>query len=91
MPPRQTAAPIGTTPLVSPLAVVMMSGRTPKKCVAKGAPSRPHPVMTSSNTSRMPCRSQVSRSRSRYPLGGSTTPAEPDTGSTKTAAILSPP
>ena len=32
-----------------------MSGVTPKAWAAKGAPSRPKPVMTSSKTSRMPC------------------------------------
>ena len=58
-------APIGCAPLVRPLAIVIMSGVTPKLCAANGAPVRPKPVITSSNTSRMPCWSQISRRRLR--------------------------
>ena len=58
-------APMGRAPLVMPLAVVMMSGVTPRAWAAKGSPSRPKPVMTSSKISRMPCRSQMARRRSR--------------------------
>ncbi len=60
-----STAPIGTQPEVMPLATVIMSGVTPKRCAANGSPTRPKPVITSSNTSRMPCRSQISRSRCR--------------------------
>ena len=58
-------APIGKAPLVTPLAVVIRSGVTPKNCEANGAPSRPKPVITSSKISRMPCLVQSARSRSR--------------------------
>ena len=51
--------------LVIPFATVMTSGVTPKRCAANGAPSRPKPVITSSKMSRMPCRAQIARSRSR--------------------------
>ena len=60
-----STAPIGITPLVSPLAVVIMSGITPKCSAAKAEPRRPKPVMTSSKISRMPCFLVISRSRSR--------------------------
>jgi hypothetical protein len=60
-----STAPIGITPLVRPLAQVIMSGITPKCSAAKGEPSRPKPVMTSSKISRMPCFVQISRSRLR--------------------------
>ena len=39
-----------------------MSGSTPKYSVAKLAPRRPKPVMTSSKIRRMPCLVQISRS-----------------------------
>ncbi len=58
-------APIGTQPLVRPLATVIRSGVTPKVCAANGWPVRPKPVMTSSKMSRMPCLSQISRRRCR--------------------------
>src|SRR5207248_2954744 len=38
--------------------------------------------------STMPCLSQMARSFSRYPFGGMSTPAEPATGSTMTAAMV---
>ena len=60
-----STAPIGTQPLVMPLASVIRSGVTPKVVAAKGVPVRPKPVMTSSKISRMPCLSQISRSRFR--------------------------
>jgi hypothetical protein len=47
------------------LAIVIMSGCTPKNEVPNGAPSRPNPVMTSSKISRMPCLVQMLRRRSR--------------------------
>ena len=63
--PVVSTAPIGITPLVSPLAQVIMSGSTPYFSAAKAAPVRPNPVITSSKISRMPCLVQISRSRSR--------------------------
>jgi len=42
-----------------------MSGITSKRSAAKALPTRPKAVMTSSKISRMPCLSQISRSRSR--------------------------
>ena len=57
-----TSAPIGM-PDASPLAMVRRSGVTPKLCAANAAPVRPKPQITSSNTSRMPCASQISRRR----------------------------
>ena len=48
-----------------PLARVIRSGVTPKRSAANQYPSRPKPVMTSSKTSRMPCRSHSSRTPSR--------------------------
>ena len=58
-------APIGCAPLVMPLAIVIRSGVTPKLCAANALPVRPKPQITSSNTSRMPCASQISRRRFR--------------------------
>ena len=52
-------------PLVMPLATVIRSGVTLKCVAANGEPRRPKPVMTSSKISRMPCLSQIARSRSR--------------------------
>ncbi len=56
---------IGTAPLVTPLANVIMSGVTPKVCAANACPVRPKPVMTSSKIRRSPCLSQIARSFSR--------------------------
>jgi hypothetical protein len=81
-------APMGIVPFVRPFAHVIMSGTTPHFSAAKDAPRRPNPVITSSKMSRMPCLSQISRRRWRYPLGGGSTPVEPATGSTMTAAIV---
>ncbi len=83
-----STAPIGITPLVSPLAQVIMSGITPYFSAPHAVPVRPNPVITSSKIRRMPCLVQISRSRSRYPFGGISTPVEPATGSTITAAIV---
>ncbi len=58
-------APMGWAPLVMPFAIVMRSGVTPKLWAANALPVRPNPVITSSNTSRMPCASQMLRRRSR--------------------------
>jgi hypothetical protein len=60
-----STAPIGTAPLVTPLASVIRSGITPKVCAPNGWPVRPKPVITSSKISRMPCLSQISRRRFR--------------------------
>ena len=63
---RLTAtAAIGWAPFVIALAIVIMSGVTPKDCAAKAWPVRPKPVMTSSNTSKMPFWVQISLSQ--YP------------------------
>jgi hypothetical protein len=58
-------AAIGTAALVRPLAMVRMSGVTPRRSEPKWRPMRPKPVMTSSKMSRMPWRSQAARRRSR--------------------------
>ncbi len=58
-------APIGMVALLIALAQVRMSGVTLKYCAANGVPRRPKPVITSSKISRMPCLSQMARSRSR--------------------------
>jgi hypothetical protein len=57
--------PIGMVPEVTPLAKVIMSGRTPNRSAANGRPSLPKAVMTSSKMSRIPCLSHSSRSRFR--------------------------
>ena len=49
-----------------------------------------NPVITSSKISSAPCRAVSSRSASRNPGAGGTQPMLPTTGSTITAAILSP-
>ena len=61
-----STAPIGITPLVSPLAQVIMSGMHRRTCPPRtAAPVRPNPVITSSKIRRIPCLVQISRSRSR--------------------------
>ena len=60
--PLANTAPIGTAPLLIPLATVIRSGVTLKWVAANGDPRRPKPVMTSSKISRMPCLSQMARS-----------------------------
>ena len=59
---RAIIAPIGI-PEAIPLAVRRMSGSTPKCSIAHILPVRPAPDWTSSAMSRIPCRSQISRSR----------------------------
>ena len=49
----------------APLATVIRAGVTPKCVAANGEPRRPKPVITSSKMSRIPCLSQIARSRSR--------------------------
>ena len=66
---RTATPPSGTYADVTPLAKVMMSGVTPNRCAANAAPVRPNPVITSSKTSRMPWRSQSSRTRGEVALG----------------------
>ena len=60
--------PIGCAPFVTAFAIVIMSGVTSKLCAANACPVRPQPVITSSNTSRIPCWSQISRRRFEVPL-----------------------
>jgi hypothetical protein len=60
-----TQAPSGWAPLLTCLAIFMMSGVTPKASAAVIAPRRPKPVMTSSKISRMSCWVQISRKRCR--------------------------
>ncbi|CAM5742264.1 hypothetical protein SHIRM173S_00159 [Streptomyces hirsutus] len=57
-------APSGTYPEFRPLAV-RMSGVTSQWLQANHSPVRPKPAMTSSKMSRMPYRSQTSRSERR--------------------------
>ena len=60
-----TIAPIEAYAEDSPLADVIRSGVTPKRSDANHAPTRPNPVITSSKQSRIPYRSQISRTPSR--------------------------
>ena len=66
---RATNAPSGS-PDASPLAVISTSGSTPACSIAHILPVRPMPDCTSSATSRMPCRSHSSRSRTSHSTGG---------------------
>jgi len=63
-------APIGTQPLVMPLATVIRSGTTPVCSIANHLPVRPKPLITSSAISRMPYLSQISRRIGQYSGGG---------------------
>ena len=76
-------------PLPSALPIVVRSGVTPKRAWAPPGPWR-KPVITSSKIRSVPAAVQASRSASRKPGSGSTTPALWKTGSTITAAIVSP-
>ncbi|MCY1364214.1 hypothetical protein D9M69_510090 [compost metagenome] len=60
-----TTAPSGCAPLVTCLAMFMMSGVTPKASAPVSAPQRPNPVITSSKISRMLLAVQMSRRRFR--------------------------
>ncbi len=62
-------APSGM-PLAMPLPASRMSGSTPVCSTAHILPVRPMPHCTSSQTRRMPCRSQSSRSAMSQPSGG---------------------
>jgi hypothetical protein len=67
----------------------MMSGLTSKYSAPNPVPRRPTPVMTSSRISKRLCLVKISQSLFRCQTGGIIAPAEPATGSTITAAILS--
>ena len=56
-------APIGAYAEVMPLAVVIMSGTTPKRSTPNQWPRRPQEQITSSAISSTLCRSQISRTR----------------------------
>jgi len=64
-PSRMTAAATGTSPPPSAFATVNTSGVTPRPWNAKRSPVRPRPVWISSNTSKVPYRSQKERSAAR--------------------------
>ena len=69
------------------LAIVIISGVTPNSCAPKAEPVLPHPVITSSKIKSIPCLSQISLRRFRYPFGGTKIPVDPAIGSTIHAAI----
>ena len=52
-------------------------------------PVRPKPLITSSAISRMPCRSQMSRSVRQYSGAGTQQPLEVEIGSAMIAAMVS--
>ena len=56
-------APIGAKPPPRPLAIAIRSGAMPSCSQACSVPVRPMPHITSSRMSRMPWRSQISRTR----------------------------
>jgi hypothetical protein len=75
-----------------PLAVVMMSGVTPKKLGWRtAAPVRPKPVITSSKISRMPVLVADRPQALEVALRRRQHPAAPATGSIITAAMVSAP
>ena len=82
---RAIIAPSGK-PLAMPLPAVTMSGATPSCSIAHIVPLRPMPDCTSSQTSRMPWRSQSSRRYVNQPSGGSSYPPSPSHDSTTIAA-----
>ncbi len=84
---RPPNAPIGIPPPML-LARQKRSGCTPKYSNAPPQASTT-PVFTSSKTSTTPCSVASSRTRSRYPGFGGTTPMLNCTGSTMIAAISS--
>ena len=86
--PRPPTAPIGSPPptiFPSTVRSALISNRScaPPRAIRK-------PVITSSKTSSAPEASQRSRSASRKPGAGGTTPMFPATGSTITQARPSP-
>ena len=62
---HEHARPSASSPLVMPLAHGHHVGHDAEILGGEAAPRRPKPVMTSSKISRMPCLSQISRSRLR--------------------------
>ena len=83
-----SSAPIGK-PLASPFASVTASGFVPRRCHAKKLPVRPTPVCTSSNTSKAPCSSAMSRARARNSGRAGWMPPSPCTGSMRMHAVSS--
>ena len=83
-----SSAPIGR-PLASPFASVTASGFVPRRCHAKKLPVRPTPVCTSSNTSKAPCSSAMSRARARNSGRAGWMPPSPCTGSMRMHAVSS--
>ena len=83
--------PIAATgkPPPSPLAIVVMSGITPKNSWPPPRANR-NPVITSSKISSAPCSRVRSRSNCRKPSSGRMQPVFSITGSVMTAAIWSP-
>ncbi len=85
---RATTPPMDM-PLPMPLAKVRMSGGPLAAWACqpqKWSPVRPHPVCTSSEIHRMPCRSRTSRNAAYSPSGGAVNPPTPCTGSAISAA-----
>ena len=76
-------------PAAIDFATVSRSGSTSKCSIANIRPVRPKPVCTSSATSTIPERSQISRSPSTNAAGAGTKPPSPSSGSKTTAAIRS--
>ena len=66
----------------------MRSGLTPQWREPETSPVRPNPVMTSSAMSRMPWRSQISRTPGMKDGCGGMTPPAPMTGSMMNAATV---
>ena len=89
---RRSRRPLGRYPLVTPLANVIRSGRTPcQRWTPNQSPSRPNPQITSSAMKSTPCSAHRLAAPSRYPSGGRRTPPAPMTGSQKKAATFSGP
>ena len=74
---------------VRPFAIVIMSGCEPSRWAPNHSPIRPNAQITSSETSRIPYLSQISRSPSQYPAGGVIEPPAFWTGSMMIIAIVS--
>ena len=84
---RTPTAPSGMYELVSPFAIVTMSGTMSPCSKANILPVRPKPAMTSSHTSMIPYFSVRARNPFIQPFGGMSTPFVPVTLSTKMAAM----
>ena len=72
-----TVAEIGTSEPPSDLAMVMMSGTTPKCSLAHHFPVRPRPVWISSRMSSAPTLSHAARTSARYCGGATMMPPSP--------------